>query len=99
MNSPSRFERPIILLPPPLDTPPEQQAAMRQHSVGYNLQQEFAALNENLDLDLKDTLDTPELLKTLLLLGTTKPVLLMAPSLRHGFSQDLLGLMNQLGAM
>ncbi|CAN3362631.1 RNA-binding protein Vts1p [Diutina catenulata] len=99
MNSPSRFERPIILSPPPLDTPPEQQAAMRQHSVGYNLQQEFAALNENLDLDLKDTLDTPELSKTSSSSGTTKPVSLMAPSSRHGFSQDLLGSMNQSGAM
>lgn len=116
INSPLRFQRPIILSPPPLDASSQQQAALRQHLVGFNLQQEFEALNENLDLDLKETdgLEpalaeaapaTSAALGALALAATLVPLTklgsapqapsskLMAPSLKYGFSQDLLGLM------
>ena len=114
INSPLRFQRPIILSPPPLDASSQQQAALRQHLVGFNLQQEFEALNENLDLDLKenDGLEPPladaappTALTATALAATLVPLTklgsapqppaskLMAPSLKYGFSQDLLGLM------
>lgn len=54
------YDRPIVLSPPPMENQNKEidgHHGQRQQSVGYNLQQEFEALKNDLDLDLSQTDD------------------------------------------